>query len=508
MGYIPGFEHDIFLSYAHVDNLVAGEDSDEKGWVAQFHRQLEIALAQRLGRVGLVKIWRDKKLEGDHLFNQTIHEGMQKSALFVAILSNGYLASRYCCEKELAAFYQKAGGETFGRQIGDRSRIYAVLINNIPHQQWPPEFAGISGHPLYEAEEKDDLGEPTDQSEKKFKSQLRALVDSLYKMLLAFKEKAETPAAATATIPPPATQTSASGPIVFVADVPDSLRTTRNRLISELQRKDVRIVTGMPPPYEAPAHEQKVKSALQEAALSVHLLDLFAGREIEGQPEITYPQKQAELAKGLAGAQLIWVPKALDLSKIDEPGYQGFLQQLEQGVRERAQYDFVRSTAATLAPQILEKLEQLRTAAPSGKAKHAVLLDTHLKDQLHALELSKYFLTHDVQPYINPQEDDPNKNMDVLEARLKEVNILMILYGSVNSDWVRQRLGAALQLSVIKALAIKAFCVVNVPPVKSPEALNFNLGPIPVQLIDLSAGSLDSPKLVSVLQSAQAGGAA
>jgi hypothetical protein len=166
MAYILGFEHDIFISYAHVDNLVADDEKGEKGWISQFHKQLEIALAQRIGRMGLVKIWRDKKLEGDHLFDQTIAQGLEKSALFVAILSNGYLASQYCCDKELRRFHQKANTEDYGLQIGDRNRIYAALINNLPHAKWPAEIGRISGHPFHNAEEADDLGEPSDQSER------------------------------------------------------------------------------------------------------------------------------------------------------------------------------------------------------------------------------------------------------------------------------------------------------------------------------------------------------
>ena len=33
MAYIDGFEHDIFISYAHVDDLTASED--EEGWLGE-----------------------------------------------------------------------------------------------------------------------------------------------------------------------------------------------------------------------------------------------------------------------------------------------------------------------------------------------------------------------------------------------------------------------------------------------------------------------------------------
>jgi hypothetical protein len=501
MTYIPGFKHDIFISYAHVDNLTVG---DETGWISGFHRHLEIALAKRIGRMGLVKIWRDEKLEGDQLFDQTISEGLNQSALFLSVASNGYLASEYCIQ-ELKAFHEKARTEPHGLQVGDRSRVYAVLINNIPHSQWPGEFGRISGHPFHNAGDDKDLGNPSDQGEKLFKKQLWELVDSLYQMLQAFQKSSS------AAIPDERQDAPApskdTGPTVFLADVSDTLRSTRKRLIHDLESKDIRVLTGMPPPYESGAHEDAVKSAAGKSLLSVHLLDQFEGREIDGQADVSYPRKQAEIAQELQVPQLIWVPKDVQVQTVEEEKYRDFLNQLENGVRQEKQYDFVRGSAANLGPQILEKLDQMTRQDPQVGDIKAVLLDTHIKDQLHALELGRYFVENNIQPYINPQEDDPNENIDILESRLKQVNVLVIMYGSVNAAWVRQRLGAALQLSIVEALAINAFCVLAVPPVKQPEELDFNLGPIPIQLIDNSKGALNPELLAPVLAGMRNGGA-
>jgi hypothetical protein len=327
-------------------------------------------------------------------------------------------------------------------------------------------------------------------------------------MLLAFREQATAKEKTAALTQAEKTKTSPpadNASTVFFAEVADSLRSTRARLMTELQHKGIQTVSGMPPPFEAPAHDQKVVEVIDQSMLSVHLLDQFAGREMEGAPATTYPQKQIELAKTAGKPMLIWVPKALPLESIEEENHKNFINKLETGKRESAKYDFVRGIAVELAPQILEKLEQLKTP-PAAAPVPAVLLDTHLKDQLHALELSRYFLENNIQPYINPQEDDPNKNMEALEARLRDVSILMILYGNVNNNWVRQRLGAALQLSVIKGLAIKAYCVYSVPPAKRPEDLDFNLGPIRVHLINTSvSGGFDPKLLAPVLQSAREG---
>ena len=54
------FEGDAFISYAHLDNLELVEG--RKGWVANFHRALEVRVAQLLGKSP--HIWRDPKLVG------------------------------------------------------------------------------------------------------------------------------------------------------------------------------------------------------------------------------------------------------------------------------------------------------------------------------------------------------------------------------------------------------------------------------------------------------------
>jgi hypothetical protein len=235
-------------------------------------------------------------------------------------------------------------------------------------------------------------------------------------MLKAFKEaidKSAGPDAAAAT----AATASSSEVTVFVADVPDTLATFRKRLVSELQRNKVTVATGFPPPYDRDGHDKRVKEAVQDAHLSVHLLDELPGREIDGLAEETYPLRQLELARGHAREQLIWVKSELDSTRIEDERYRTLLDNLEHGSREGARYNFVRGSSSRLVPEIVEKLEQLRKApGDPGAPRRGVLLDTHLKDQLYAMDLGRLLLTKSIQPYINPQEDDPPRTSTLSRA--------------------------------------------------------------------------------------------
>ena len=78
------FENDIFISYAHIDDLALAEG--EKGWVSNFHHALDIRLRQLIG--GEARIWRDAKLQGNDYFSDALVNKFPGVALVVSVLSS------------------------------------------------------------------------------------------------------------------------------------------------------------------------------------------------------------------------------------------------------------------------------------------------------------------------------------------------------------------------------------------------------------------------------------
>jgi TIR domain len=93
------FIHDVFISYAHLDNqeLIEGK----RGWVANFHRALEIRVAQYLGNKP--DIWRDPKLHGSDAFAETVITKVHGSAVMISILSPRYVRSEWT-RREVSEF--------------------------------------------------------------------------------------------------------------------------------------------------------------------------------------------------------------------------------------------------------------------------------------------------------------------------------------------------------------------------------------------------------------------
>src|SRR5262249_37426964 len=121
MAFVPGFKHDIFISYAHLNNQPM---DGVEGWVSHFHARLDTELRQHAGKT--LTIWRDLALERNQLFDQTIKEAVDNSALFLTINSRLHKASPYC-QQEIHWFCERAQNDGWSLSIGDRKRILNAL---------------------------------------------------------------------------------------------------------------------------------------------------------------------------------------------------------------------------------------------------------------------------------------------------------------------------------------------------------------------------------------------
>ncbi len=180
MAYLPQFEFDIFISYAHVDN--AQLPGSNEGWVNTFHKHLEVELSRLIGRFGVLHTWRDRDIQGFQYFDVAIDDRLRSSAIFLALISPGYLSSQYC-ELELATFIKLAEPGD-GVVVKRRSRVVPVLLYNLPYDSWPQEIKNLEiiGYPFY-VSTGDDLGHPADLEDEIFYRQIRTLAREIFATL-------------------------------------------------------------------------------------------------------------------------------------------------------------------------------------------------------------------------------------------------------------------------------------------------------------------------------------
>jgi hypothetical protein len=92
MAFVPGFDHDVFISYAH---------GDDREWIDRFVDRLRPALSRRLPGAD---IWIDKDdLRKSRNFEQDILSNLQSSAV-ISLVSPTYITRLYCVHHECRRF--------------------------------------------------------------------------------------------------------------------------------------------------------------------------------------------------------------------------------------------------------------------------------------------------------------------------------------------------------------------------------------------------------------------
>jgi TIR domain len=134
MGYVPGFKYDVFISYAHPDNE---PDPQDFRWVSALAKHLRILLKQRLG-VDLDVFFDSADIRSNEYVGR-LHEAIRNSAIFVPVVSPGYVAQ--------PATLQELGA--FTRSAGSAERIALIEILPVDRQSYPPQIRNLKTTPFY-----------------------------------------------------------------------------------------------------------------------------------------------------------------------------------------------------------------------------------------------------------------------------------------------------------------------------------------------------------------------
>ncbi|MBW4597981.1 MAG: toll/interleukin-1 receptor domain-containing protein [Brasilonema angustatum HA4187-MV1] len=219
-----GFEDDIFISYAHIDNQPLSQG--QEGWISDFHRALEIRLAQLRGEKP--KIWRDEKLQGNDYFGDTIVERFSKVVLLLSVLSPRYVKSEWCI-KELQKFCE-AAAMTGGVRLAEKSRIFKVIKTPIARNEHPPEVQELLGYEFYQW---DHSGRPIEfskifglEAERNYWTKINDLAYDIKQMLDSFSSHEHNGAVES-------TPVASTGTTIYLAETTFDLVEERNKVKRE-----------------------------------------------------------------------------------------------------------------------------------------------------------------------------------------------------------------------------------------------------------------------------------
>ena len=350
--FVDGYEADVFISYARLDDKpVMG---DPVGWVSQLHTELINQLPVYLGAEA--QIWRDQEeIRNNEDFTKKISHQLENSATFIAILSESFI-NREWCLREVEEFTAHAD-KRFGVYIdGDKKRLFSVERMPVSRDMLPSQLTGTTTYRFFE---NGRILRPSvnAQHRAKYLANVEDLLIDISKVLkLLAKSARDGGTVPVAAEPVPVGQT------VYLAQTTSSLDDQAAEMRRDLTERGFRVLPQGDLPNRAGRLREDVSAALEQCALSIHLVGEDYGFVPEGEASKSNLWMQHDLALGKAKAGdltcLVWVAGA---GAPRDERQRAFLAYLEEDDTAQRHMDLLRNCG----------LEELKAEAYEMLAKFA-----------------------------------------------------------------------------------------------------------------------------------------
>lgn len=462
------YEYDLFISYAHIDDL--NPFGDEKGWIDLLHERLSVLLAQALGYEP--RIWRDgHRLQGNDELSGAIGAGVTRSLLLVPIISPRYVQSDWC-NREMESFHaaQAQQGPLPGSPAF-RSRVFKVVKTPLPEhlmEREPHQIRNLIGYQFFgEDEASGGLTEfspaPTD---KQYWRTLNRLVADIKQTLIELKHSpaahAQPTTAAPATVAAPTSapvQTETNEVptrFVYLAETTGDLVREREDVRDELRQRGFGVLPEQRLPLEELRKiEEAVRADLARCCLSVHMVGPRYGSTPEDDPaSVVQIQERLAAEHGAAHAgfqRLLWTPPGLGTPALEvtDARQKAFVETLQSGLTAGA--ELLQTTLEDLKTRAVEKLTALEkaqaAASASGAAGHKrtklkqVYLICENRDREFVRPIRQYLFKEkfEVITWLEG-EAGAERLTEYHRKNLRECDAALIYFGSGDEPWVRKNL--------------------------------------------------------------------
>lgn len=348
--------NDVFVSYAHVDNVP--EAVAEQGWVTDLVELLRVLLDKKAGRVNSARIWHDPVLRSNDSIDPVILQAALESKVFLLVVSQGYLQSSYC-RKELATFCEGAR-KAMGLEIGGRSRLFVVKIDETARTLWPDDLQRVEGCSYYRENRSTGRGRllrrtARREDEPDYWNTLEALASDIHDTIVAISPRFS-------SSPQEARRTS-----IYLAEATDDLFDDREKLRADLEQHGIHVEPAAELPRDPVQCGQAVQQLLGQCLFSVHMLSPVAGRPL-GDSGKGISQIQSETAMRAARVRpypMLWLPPGMRAESASNPAYRAFLGTLLESSREGLTGEVLQVDLEDLKSEIYRRLPQERPSLPS-----------------------------------------------------------------------------------------------------------------------------------------------
>jgi hypothetical protein len=459
MAYVPGYDQDVFISYAHVDNkeMIYGE-GEPIPWVTTFKGELQTRLDKSLGKTG-VKIWMDREaLPGNESVTQTLESAVRNTATLIVMLSTGYLESEWC-KKEVQDFVNLAGTE---------GRLFIVHLQNIPLEERPEAMQDLNGFPFF-----DEAGDdPLPPSAKAYVTSMLNLKNSLSKKLKELKPQQlsrENP------LGEPLHESKKQMALLFAEGTPD-LNYDLASIKIYFDKLGYRILPEKPYRRGAQEFQEMLDQDLGEAKLFVQLLGPYGTQRTEDLPE-GYEGLQLDRARKLKLPLLrAYRRDTINVKAMSDP--------VQRSILEAS--DVMALDLEEFKSKIKMTLEELSfreiIPAVTEDSEKPIVIYANKSDQNSAFKIRDVLKSKNLLSYIYFHEDPL---MD-LAKQMNPAGLVLVYGETTENTWIRERVKDFRDITLIRK-PIQPICALYFDPAEKRDQML--IAPLPEFLCDLDSDS-------------------
>ena len=463
------FPTDIFISYAHIDDesLI----KNQKGWISEFHRALDIRLAQLLGRRPV--IWRDDSLQGNDVFDKQIADQFSKVAIMISIITPRYVKSDWCI-KEVDEFYNTSQ-TNLGFTVNNKARIFKVIKTPVRIEQHPEKISGVLGYEFYT---NDPITGRVKELNQAFGNETERLywerLDDLAHDITSYLESLEHNKPLAGTLPSKSSTNGQAPEKVFLAESSYDTQDFRDSLKRELQGYGYHILPDKQLPLITTGLNDSLISNLNETILTIHLVGENYGAIPEGaQKSIVEIQNDVAASFSAANSvpRFIWIPEGCEPN--DERQI-SFIDKLNTGKEGIAGADLVQGSLEDFKSIVIDKLKSMKKEVKKevkreelqpeidDESSKIIYLICDLSD-IDEIRPLKDFLFDTGYEVVLPifEGDESGIREDHIE-NLKNCSAAIIFFSNANELWLRSKTRDFLKINGYgraKALAFKAIYI-------------------------------------------------
>jgi hypothetical protein len=430
------FEKQVFISYAHLDNVPLTPTQD--GWINVFHKTLSAALTMQLGREA--QIWRDSKLAGNDIFADEIVQQFPKTELLISILTPRYVQSEWCT-REVHEFY-KSAQVTGGVRVENKSRIIKVIKTPVSDEKPLPDvMKDALGYPFFIYEDDKPVGlDPAfgPQFAEKLNLKIYLLAVDVAQLIGKIESEAPTGAA-------PAAAAGNDKPGIFIADCSVDLSEGREAVMSDLRGcgypvyPETKLTTDVEASYLG-----DLAANLACCKLAVQILGGGYGIVPDGPSELSVPALTNALAveysRKFGLKRIIWVPSGTQVSSSRQ---QQFLDSLVRDPQAQFGADLITGNLEDLKSAIHAALKKIEAPPPppppvteeAADGTKRVYLICDQRDKKLTVPLIKFLKAQGIQPNVPVFEGDAATVRQLNQDLLSACDAAIIFYGSGDEAW-------------------------------------------------------------------------